>query len=89
MPAKIGIRELKNHTSRIIHEVHERRSAYIVTLRGRPVAELRPIAEEGSAPGGREEIAAALAAVEEIAGDIARAWKSKKTAIELLAEQRR
>ncbi len=41
---EIGIRQLKNETSEILRAVREERVEYIVTLRGEPVAILRPFA---------------------------------------------
>lgn len=41
---EIGIRQLKNEASEIIRAVREERVEYIVTLRGKPVAVLRPLA---------------------------------------------
>src|SRR6476660_7727386 len=48
MANRIGIRELKNRASEIVHEVKENEAEYIVTFRGEPVAVLRPF------PGTRE-----------------------------------
>lgn len=41
---EIGIRQLKNDASEIIRAVREERMEYIITLRGEPVAVLRPLA---------------------------------------------
>lgn len=41
---EIGIRQLKNETSEIIRAVREERVEYTITLRGEPVAILRPVA---------------------------------------------
>ena len=46
MPKTIGVRELKNQTSRFIRAVREDMAEYVVTLRGEPVALLRPLTEE-------------------------------------------
>ena len=40
MPVTIGVRELKNHASRVIRAVREEMAEYVVTLRGEPVAGL-------------------------------------------------
>ena len=40
---EIGIRQLKNQASEIIRAVREERVEYTITLRGQPVAVLRPI----------------------------------------------
>ena len=42
---QVGIRELKNDASEIIRAVREERAEYVVTLRGRPVAVILPVAE--------------------------------------------
>lgn len=89
MASKIGVRELKNRASEIVREVHEQEAEFIVTLRGEPVAILRPLTEKS----GRELLQAeedeALAEVDRLAEKIARAWRSPKSALELLEEQRR
>lgn len=43
---EIGIRQLKNEASEIIRSVREEKVEYIITLRGQPVAVLRPIVEQ-------------------------------------------
>ena len=89
MARKIGVRELKNRASEIVREVHEQEAEFIVTLRGEPVAVIRPLTEKS----GRELLQAeedeALAEVDRLAEKIARAWRSPKSALELLEEQRR
>lgn len=40
---EIGVRQLKNEASEIIRAVREEKVEYIITLRGQPVAVLRPI----------------------------------------------
>jgi prevent-host-death family protein len=92
--ARVGVRELKNHTTEIIREVRENRSEYVVTYHGRPVAILLPIDEawleaearraaEAVTPG--DEVWAELEALRQ---EIDRSWRSKKTAVELISEQR-
>lgn len=89
MVSKIGVRELKNRASEIVREVHEQEAEFVVTLRGEPVAVIRPLTEKG----GRELLQAeedeALAEVDRLAEKIARAWRSPKSALEFLEEQRR
>lgn len=76
-------------------DVRENRAEYVVTYHGRPVAVLLPVSEdwledetrraaESAAPG--EEVWAEL---ERLRGEIGRSWQSDKTAVELIAEQRR
>ncbi len=92
---QVGIRELKNEASEIIRAVREERAEYVVTLRGRPVAFIRPIDEEQQ----EAEAVRKAAAIREnaafwdrmaaLGAEIAARWQSDKTAVELIAEQRR
>jgi len=89
MPITIGVRELKNHTSRVIRAVREEMSEYVVTLRGEPVAVLRPLNEEERQRLRQVEIDAALEEMKALAQEVASAWTSEKSGVELVAEQRR
>jgi prevent-host-death family protein len=89
MPTTIGVRELKNQTSRVIRAVREEMSEYVVTLRGEPVAVLRPLTEEEAQRLRQVEIDAALAEMKTLAQEVASAWTSEKSGVELIAEQRR
>lgn len=93
--ARIGVRELKNQATEIIRDVRENRAEYVITYHGRPVAVLLPVGEdlldvetrraiETAAPG--EEIWAEMEALRQ---EIGQHWQSDKTAVELVAEQRR
>lgn len=46
MPTTVGVGELKRRTSRIIRAVRQDLSEDVVTLRGEPVAGLRPLTGE-------------------------------------------
>ena len=46
MPRTVGVRELKNQASRVIRRVSEEMVEYVVTVRGEPVALLRPLTKE-------------------------------------------
>jgi prevent-host-death family protein len=89
MPITIGVRELKNHTSRVIRAVREEMSEYVVTLRGEPVAVLRPLDEEEKHRLRQADIGETLAEMKALAREVASAWTSQKSAVELVAEQRR
>jgi prevent-host-death family protein len=86
---KIGIRDLKNRASEIVREVRETQATYVVTVRGEPVAELRPLGAKSIRERRQEEVDQVMREVEELARRIGRAWKSPKTAAELIEEQRR
>jgi prevent-host-death family protein len=89
MAGRIGIRELKNRASEIVREVRESQATYVVTVRGEPVAELRPLPAQGIRERRQEEVEQVMAEIDELARRIGRAWRSPKTAVELVEEQRR
>jgi prevent-host-death family protein len=89
MPKTIGVRELKNKASRVIRTVREDMVEYIVTLRGEPVAVLRPLTvSEAERLRGlqREE---ALAEMRSLASEVGKSWSSDKSGVELISDQRR
>jgi prevent-host-death family protein len=85
----IGVRDLKNRTTLIVRAVRAGEAEYIVTVRGAPVAVIRPYtpADEGRLRQARIE--EQLAGLEQLAHDIGRAWTSPKSGVELVEEQRR
>jgi prevent-host-death family protein len=89
MPKTIGVRELKNQTSRVIRTVREDLSEYVVTLRGEPVAVLRPLTEEEAERLRQADINTGLAELKALAQEVATAWTSDKSGVELVDEQRR
>ena len=89
MPTTIGVRELKNQTSHVIRAVREEMAEYVVTLRGEPVAVLRPLTEEEAQRLHRVEIDETLAEMRTLAQQVGAAWTSPKSGVELVAEQRR
>jgi len=89
MAERIGVRELKNHTSRVIRAVREELSEYVVTLRGEPVAVLRPLTEEETQRLHQAELDAAVDEMKGLAREVAAAWTSNKSGVELIQEQRR
>lgn len=92
---KVGVRELKNDTSRIIRAVREERAEYVVTFRGEPVAVIVPVSDE--ARNGEEEGIIAASQPDKdfwrrwdaLADETAAAWTNDKSAVELIEEQRR
>ena len=89
MPESIGLRELKNNASRILRAVREEMSEYVVTLRGEPVALLRPWTEEDARQLGQVELDQNLEEMKALALDVAAAWTSGKSGVQLIDEQRR
>ena len=89
MIEKIGIRELKNRTSQVLRRVREDMVEYIVTLRGEPVAVLRPLTQEESEHIRQVRIEDEIAGLRSLSKLIAASWTSEKSAVELVEEQRR
>ena len=76
-------------SSRIVREVREDHAEYVVTHQGRPVAILHPYTEAAAEHGRQRETDAALKAMKKTAREVAKAWTSPKSAVEILDEQRR
>ncbi len=89
MDKKAGIRELKNQTSRIVNEVRQEMAEYVITSQGQPVAMLRPFTHEDEESIRQLEAEQALAEMKSLADEIGKAWKSPRSAVELVDEQRR
>jgi prevent-host-death family protein len=85
----VGVRELKNQTSRIVRAVHDEQIEYIVTHRGKPVAVLRAFTDEDSQRLRQAEIESAMAEMKTLSQEVAAAWTSPQSAVELIDEQRR
>ena len=89
MPETIGVRELKNQASRILRAVREDMAEYIVTLRGEPVAVLRPLTGEEEQRLRQLELEKAIEEMKSLSQEVAAAWTSPKSGVELVSEQRR
>lgn len=89
MPTTIGVRELKNRASRVIRAVREEMAEYVITVRDEPVAILRPLTDEERHRMRQVEMDDALAEMKALAHQVAAAWKSPKSGVELVSEQRR
>jgi prevent-host-death family protein len=92
---RVGIRELKDRATEIIRHVREEGAEYVVTYRGRPVAVVLPLDEDWLEAETRRAAEAASpgqdlrAELEALRREIGESWKSDKTAVELVQEQRR
>jgi prevent-host-death family protein len=89
MPNKIGVRELKNQTSRVLRTIREEMAEYVVTLRGVPVAVLRPLTEAEAQRIRQNEIETATNEMKTLAKEVSSSWKSPNSGVELISEQRR
>jgi prevent-host-death family protein len=89
MPDQIGVRELKNQATRILRSVREEMAEYVITLHGEPIAVLRPLTGEEINELHRAEVDESLVEMKALAEQIAAAWTSPKSGVELVSEQRR
>jgi prevent-host-death family protein len=89
MPTTIGVRELKNQASRIVRSVREEMTEYIITVQGEPVAVLRPFTDKDEQQLRQAKIEETLAEMKSLAEQVAAAWTSPESGVELVAEQRR
>jgi len=89
MAETVGVRELKNQTSRVLRAVREEMAEYVVTLHGEPVAVLRPVTKEEAQRLRQAEVDETLADMKTLAEEVGAAWRSDKSGVELVAEQRR
>lgn len=84
---QVGVRELKNEASEIIRAVREEAAEYVVTFRGQPVAMILPV-EPGLAVAAQPS-AELLAALDELRAQVTAQWRSDKSVVEVVEEQRR
>ncbi|MFQ5856179.1 MAG: type II toxin-antitoxin system Phd/YefM family antitoxin [Anaerolineae bacterium] len=85
----VGVREFKNRVTHIVRSVREEMAEYVITLRGKPVAVLRPFTDEDAQLLRQAEIDEALARIDALAQRVTAAWVSPKSGVELVDEQRR
>jgi antitoxin (DNA-binding transcriptional repressor) of toxin-antitoxin stability system len=69
--------------------VREEMAEYVVTVRGEPVAVLRPLTAEEARRLRQVQVDEAMAEMKTLAREIADAWTSQKSGVELVTEQRR
>jgi prevent-host-death family protein len=89
MPITVGVHELASHTSRIVRAVREEMAEYVITVRGKPVAVLRPFTDKDVQHLRQNEIKQTLTEMQTLARQVAAAWISPKSGVELVNEQRR
>jgi prevent-host-death family protein len=88
--ADIGIRELKARASQVVENVRRRRTRYVITHRGRPVAMIVPL---------DNTVAQTVATVEradevwlkltQLGESLAHDWPTDKSSADTLSEMRR
>lgn len=92
---RVGVRDLKNQATEILRNVRENQAKYVITYRGRPMAVILPVDEQWLEAEIEQAIEAATpsedvwAELEALRQEIDQSWRSEKTAVELISEQRR
>jgi prevent-host-death family protein len=82
----IGVRELKQHTSRILRSVRERRQSIDVTYRGRIIARLIPVEPPLH---DASELEVFLTDLDRLAAEVGSRWPAGVSAVDAVREQRR
>ncbi len=84
----VGIRELKTHVTRIVRSVRETQAEYVVTVDGEPVAVLRPYTALDAKARREADVDDLVGRIEQLAGEIAAASVTDRSAVEMLSEER-
>ncbi len=91
----VGIRKLKNDASEILRAVREEKAEYVVTLHGKPVAVILPLADDWQDTESARAAATTRKATDfwtrwdAVGKDVASQWQNDKSAVDLIEEQRR
>ena len=84
----VGIRDFKNEATRILSDVRESKTEYIVTKHGEPVAVLRPWDEDDQRQRRHQAAARSLARLQRTAREVAKAAGATDAAV-AVSQQRR
>ena len=84
----IGVRDLKNHLTKIVSTIREYQSEYIVTVHGQPVAILRPYTEADTARIEESVIDQELADIQALSELVTDAWASSENGVAVLEKMR-
>ena len=89
----IGVRELREQTSKVLRQVREAQAKYIITYQGKPVALLLPIqaevVEKTMVEAGQRSAADGWETYARLAEELRRDWPADKGTQELMDEIRR
>ncbi len=91
----IGVRELKDQATGILREVRERRAEYVITYYGQPVAALIPLDEAQVDAMHQRTLAtvrpddALRVEMDALRREIERSWRTGRSGVDLISEQRR
>ncbi len=82
----IGVRELKQQTSKTLRREREKGETIDITYRGETIARLVPVTPPKPA---KEEVAAILAELEDLATEISAMWPDGVSALDAINDIRR
>lgn len=83
----VGVRELKEQTSRIVRRVREGHRPIAVTYRGKVVAHLVPVEHQESGPS--TDFARVWSDMDRLAAEISARWPEGLSAADAVSEDRR
>ena len=86
---EVGVRELKVHASKILRHLRDRRTRYLVTYRGRPVAILAPLEPAVMASSEPDSNESAWQELVRMGKEIGKKWRAPMSSAELLSALRR
>lgn len=84
----VGVRELKNHATKIVRSVREEHAQYVVTVDGQPVAVLRPYTAADAAAQRADDVELAIARLRALVADVAGHSIPGVSGVEALHQQR-
>lgn len=82
----VGIRELKQQTSKILRQVREKGEIIEITYHGETVARLVPVTPPETS---HEDVAAVWADLDQLTAEISARWPEGVSAVEAIREVRR
>lgn len=85
----IGVSELHAHASKVLRDVRDHGTRYVITKRGKPAAILLPLPLSERSGGAESSDNAAWDRFWEVSERIRRSWKSPLTDEEIMKEIRR
>jgi prevent-host-death family protein len=89
----IGVRELREQTSKVIRQVREEGAEYVITYQGRPVATILPLdterAEAEMVKASKKAVLGSWEAYERLANELRRVWPSDLSTQDLMDAIRR
>jgi prevent-host-death family protein len=84
---RVGVRELKQNTSRVLRRVREKKERIQVTYRGEVVALLVPVPQR-SRPAEANHDEAVWAELDQLAAEISARWPKGVSAVQAIREDR-